>query len=77
MPGQTPFAVVQQKMMMLNSMLYKVDELKREASGATDPALKSAFEVLVVEYQRRHDVEKALVLEQVQSVLAQSATTST
>ena len=66
---QSPLAVVQQKMMMLNSMLYKVEEMKKEASGATDPSVKSAFEVLAVEYLRRHDAEKTLLLQQVQTAL--------
>ena len=66
---QSPLAVVQQKMMALNAMLYKVEEMKREASGATDPSVKSAFEALAVEYQRRHDAETTLLLQQVQTAL--------
>jgi hypothetical protein len=61
--------MIQQKSMTLNSMSYKVDEMKRESDSASDPVVKAAFDTVATEYKRRFDEASREVLQMIQSSL--------
>ena len=49
------FMEMRNTMMAMDSMGYKIAEMTREATAATDPDLKAAFTAIAAEYQKRQD----------------------
>jgi len=53
------FMEMRNTMMAMDSMGYKIAEMTREATAATDPDLKAAFTAIAAEYQTRQNTMRA------------------
>jgi len=72
-PGLPPHYEVRNQFMMLDSLKSKADDMLREASVATDPAVATAFTTIAGVYKTRLDALQASLYQSVSTLISPPA----